>query len=338
MERRPLSQTEINEITRIQDALGQGATGVALGFVDASDALGFDRAYREFVHQWHPDRFYSRDVGALGRVLDENFALVTRWFQEARRSPRSASTSLAPASSVPGWNPHRTASSDRSAASAVSTASQPSLASEPARGSSSETSFRRPGSSPPGAPEQGQAVEAIRRQLDDHRQRAERYFSAGKADLEAGRYALAETNLYLASRFEPANPDYAALHRGALMRSRQARAKVLVAEAGRAESYAQKAEAVTRYRKAIDLDPPDGVAFFRLAQLLRAQGEDLRGAVQLYRKACAKEPKNLEYAMVLAEVYEALGLKENARSLASRAVGIDQSHAGARSLLKRLRA
>ena len=121
------------------------------------------------------------------------------------------------------------------------------------------------------------------------------------------------------------------------MRVRQARAAVLVAEAERAESYGQRTEAVARYKKAIDLDPPSGTAWFGLAQIMRQQADDIRAAVQLYRTALTKEPRNVEYAITLAEVYDGLGLKENALKLALLATATDRNHGSARALLKRLR-
>lgn len=85
------------------------------------------------------------------------------------------------------------------------------------------------------------------------------------------------------------------------------------------------------------LDPLEGRAFYRLAQILRTQEDDMRGAVELYRKAVIKEPRNFEYCLTLAEVYDGLGLAENARRLATIASALDRNHAGPKLLLKKLR-
>lgn len=331
MERKPLNELETREIHRIQEAGREGTYYDSLGVDLGATKEDVEGAYHSYVRQWHPDRFFNRDSGELHTVIDENFAAVTRAFRVLRdaaqrkaydaelrnthRAPRKATLPPPPAvreagQEMPGF----------------------------------EVTFRRADKVPPAAdhppapPARApNAVDKIKQQLQAQLVQARRYFDAGKADFDAGSWTKAEGNLYLATRYDPQNAEYQALHRDATEKSRYARAAQFITHAEQAEGYGQTKEAISSYRKAIALDPPEGKAYFRLAHILRSQDDDLRSAVDLYRKAVQKEPRNIEYCLALAEVYDGLGLKENARRLAIVANAIDRNHAGAKALAKKLR-
>jgi len=322
MERRPLSDAEISEILRIRGVLQTGEAGAAIGLDPSAHVEEVDAAYRVFAREWHPERFFSRELDAFGPMIDENFALVTRFFQQIRSAGHSP---------LPGPVAQRPVRTPPPVAGVSG-----GLTCDWGLNSSAETTFLRPGAEP--ARKARQPHSGVRPdELDAHLKRAQRYHSAGKEDFDAGRFGKSEANLYLATRFDPENTGYRELHKQAVTRNRQARAAVIVAAADQAESYGQRDEAVARYKKAIELDPPDGIAWFRLAQLLRLQGEDIRSAVALLRKAVAKEPANPRYRLALAEVYDALGLKENARKMAMSANARPENHEGTIGFLKRLR-
>ena len=335
MERKPLNELETREILRIQSVTQEGTHYDALGLDLSALKEDVEGAYHTYVRQWHPDRFFNRDAGEMHGTIDENFAAVTRAFRILRDAaqrqaydaePRAfnrAPTKEAPAvreggQETPGFEV--TFRKVDRAGDALRAAQALSAAAGPARVQKAPS-----------------AVEKIRQQLQAQLVQARRYYEAGKLDYDAGSWVKSEGNLYLATRYDPQNQEYQALHREAATKGRHLRAAALVAQAEQAEGYGQAKEAMTYYRKAIELDPPDGKAYFRLAQILRTQEDDMRSAVELYRKAVTKDTRNVEYHVVLAEVYEGLGLKENARKLAIHASALDRDHAGAKAVLKRLK-
>lgn len=333
MERKPLNELEKQELTRIHEASRVGTHYEVLGVDVSATKEDVDGAYHAFVRQWHPDRFFNRDAGELHGIIDENFAAVTRAFRVLRDEA------------------HRKAYDLELRAMNRTSKRVPTPAPPPVREAGKETpgfevTFRRlekelePEAKTPAGPRQSKApsaVEKIRQQLHAQLLQAQRYYQAGKADFDAARWTNAESSLYLATRYDPQNAEYKSLHAEASARARNQRAAHLVAQAEQAEGYGQSKEAMANYRKAIALDPLEGRAFYRLAQILRTQEDDMRGAVELYRKAVLKEPRNFEFCMTLAEVYESLGLTENARRLATLASALDRNHAGAKLLLKKLR-
>jgi len=334
MERKPLNELETEELTRIHQATSVGTHYEVLGVDTTATKDDVEGAYHAFVRQWHPDRFFNRDAGELHGIIDENFAAVTRAFRVLRDEAHRRAYDL-----------------ELRAMNRTTKRVAPPTPPPPVREAGKETpgfevTFRRlekelePEAKPPAGPRQSKApsaVEKIRQQLHAQLVQAQRYYQAGKAEFEAARWSSAESSLYLATRYDPQNAEYKALHADASARARNQRAAHLVAQAEQAEGYGQSKEAAATYRKAIALDPPEGRAFFRLAQILRTQEDDMRGAVELYRKAVLKEPRNFEFCMTLAEVYDGLGLTENARRLATLASALDRNHAGAKLLLKKLR-
>ncbi|MSP57039.1 MAG: tetratricopeptide repeat protein [Myxococcales bacterium] len=335
MERKPLNELETQEILRIQAVAQRGTHYDALGLDLSARKEDVEGAYHTYVRQWHPDRFFNRDAGELHGQIDENFAAVTKAFRVLRdpaqrnaydaelRAFNRAPTKAAPAVRESGQETSGFEVTFRKAdkaGNALAAAEALAAAAAPAKVQKAPN-----------------AVEKIRQQLQAQLVQARRYYEAGKLDYDAGNWVKSEGNLYLATRYDPQNQEYQALHSQAATKGRHLRATALVSQAEQAEGFGQTKEAVAYYRKAIQLDPPDGRAYFRLAQILRTQEDDMRSAVELYRKAVTKDARNIEYHVVLAEVYEGLGLKENARKLAIHANALDRSHAGAQAVLKRLK-
>jgi len=292
----------------------------ALRIDSAAPASTVDDAYHQFVRDWHPDRFFSRDRGLLGPLIDSNFEKVTQTYR-VLRDPASRR----------GYDAARAAAAPRTSDTPISVF---------------ETSFRRrpsrsdaSGAAPPGLRRSSPApafVQKVQEQVSANLEQARRYAAAAVEDGAAGRLAQAESNAYLATRFDPTSTEYQEIYKAAVVRNRDARAAGFVLQAERAEVYAQWTEASALYKKAIDLNPASGVAWFRLAKLVAREEDDVRGAVTLVRQALTKEPRNLEYLLWLAETYEGLGMPENARRVATIAVAADRSHAGAKALLRRV--
>jgi Tfp pilus assembly protein PilF len=119
--------------------------------------------------------------------------------------------------------------------------------------------------------------------------------------------------MYLASRYDPRNEDYKRQAAEYEHKAKIDTARKLIQLAENAESYHNVQSANYHYQKACELDPPMGLPFYRLAQVMRLQDGDEREILRLLRTAVQKDPTQVGYRLGLAEFYVIQGLNANAR-------------------------
>lgn len=322
-ERRGLTPQEAEGIRALAKARTSGTLYALLGVSPDASGESIERAFHGLAREWHPDRYYSRDTGDLSTALEENFVAITRAFQTLRDPVKRAAYNREAKVEVPLPEPPTSAATSAHEI-AFSRKTVPAPATPP----------------PPPAPPKHRAtlaVEKIRQQITERIARAAQYFEAGKADFKDGKYAKAESSLYLAVQFDPKNEEYRELLAKTTAKSKELRSKQYIAQAEQEESYQRIKEAISLYTKAIECDPPEGLAYFRLAALVRAHDHDDRAALGWLRKAAQKEPNNATYRLALAEMYENLGMGTNALREAQAALEADPKLEAARQLTRRLR-
>lgn len=343
-ERRPLTSEEEGRIRALSRARTDGTLYDVLGLRSDAAVEEIEAAYYELARQWHPDRFYSRDTGDLGSAIEENFVAATRAFRTLRDplkrqayhrelgiQGRVVVTAPPPPKPEPVLNRSLNKEVKAGETSPGGTPVYETGLSRPRRVAAP------PPPPPPPKPKAPAAVDRIRQQVAEQLVRARQYYDSGKADFDAGRYAKAEGALYLAMKFDPRNTDYAALHEQAAARAREGKARAFIAEAEQEERYQRPKEAMAAYQKAIECDPPEGLAYYRVGMLLKVHEKDDRGALGFLRKAVQKEPNKLPYRMALAEMYETLGLSANAAREVAAVLAVDPKHEAAKAMAKRLR-
>ena len=343
--RRPLTDEEAARIDAMARARETGSFYTILGVLPAAPAADVDAAYHDLARQWHPDRFYSRDTGERGVEIEENFVAATRAYRTLRDPLKrqayhreagiDVKVAIPPPPSrerlVPlGGTGVRAGDTSPGGTRVYETSRRP--AAPPAAATPPP-----PPPPPPLRPKVVTAVDKMRAHIAEQLGRARTYFDAGKVDFDAGRYAKAESALYLAMKFDDKNPTYIALHQQAAARAREGRAKGFLALAEQEESYQRIKEAIGWYQKAVDCDPPGGQAYFRLANLLRVHEQDARGAIANLRKAVSKEPENVAFHLALAELYESVSLQANALREVHAAIAVDPKNDAAKAMLKRLK-
>lgn len=340
--KRPLSP---EEIARIQQAARAANFYEQLSVPQEADRSTIDSAYRAFVREWHPDRFFSRDVGTFQGQIETNFVEATRAYETlkderkrkdydrglqergqwrervSRQSMPPTPPPAPPAPEVPGYEVSLGGPVKQTVAPAP-VAPRP----MPAR------------PAPPAA--MAAAVAHLRQQQADQQAKINLYLQQAQADIAAGRPVKAESNLYLAQKLAPQNKEIAALLLKVSDDSKVHRANALIAQAEQDAQYGRPKEALACLQRAADVDAPDGRAFFMLARARKAAGENdtPKELLQLYKKAALRSPKNFEYRLMLAEAYEQLGMTANAHREALVAVELDPKNDPAKQLAKRTRA
>ena len=143
--------------------------------------------------------------------------------------------------------------------------------------------------------------------------------------------------MYLASRYDPRNAQYKELAAEFERKAREDSALKLVQLAENAESYHNVQSAHYHYKKACELDPPFGLPFFRLAQVIRLQDGDTREILRLLRQAVQKDGDNVSYRIGLADFYVDQGLNANARREYQYVLDREPSNAKAIAGMKKVR-
>ncbi len=335
MSKAPLSPAELGRLDSTQREAESGTLYGLLGLDTRAAREDVETAYRDYVRDWHPDRFFSRDAGTKVEQIENNFVEVTRAYKTLRDANKRTvydadlrGRGVTVVAVGGGVRDERvgfevrvdrpSGGSTRIAPAALSPAAPPQAPSAPAA------------SAPP-------AVTRLQGQMAEQFARARTYFDAGVVDLGEGRFAKAESSFYLAMRYDPRNQEYAEKFRLAQTGAKRGRAAGFIGLGQTAEQFGNAREALVQYRKAVECDPEEGVAYAKLAMLLRQVEKDSREALTLLRKAVQKEPKQVAYRIALAELYVELKLLQNAGREVQAALQIDPTHARALALRKQLR-
>ncbi len=360
---KPLTEEEKLALTQLYERVERGNPYEVLGVPPTADQAEIKRAYLDLTRSFHPDRFFRRDVGGFGDLIEQAFIGINqawetlrdpdrraRWDREhrdrrQRTSGAEGAASHPPASGEVAEAGHRVRTHLGRARKAGETWKEPSSSpAPPSAGSQVESAA----ASRPGRRrrlrnrvqehwKQRDPLERVRRHLAEQLARARRYYQAGMEDMEEGRWIKAAGSLYLATQFDPKNEEYRRRYEEARRKADEVRAAQFVVMAENAENYRNVREAIANYQKAVDCDPPSGKPFFRLAELLRHHEEDLRGALKHYRMAVLKEPNEVRYRMALADFYAELDMRNNAMREYQAVLRLQPDHAEARAGLKRVR-
>jgi len=355
-----LSEQEIQDLRDLARQCEDATYYDVLGVDDDATDPQLKKAFYDLSRRYHPDRYYRRDVELHRELIEKVFTGITTAY-EVLRDPldrqrydrevvvkvrrrqtveaerRGSRVEEVGADQIP---EHEIAFAVPEGRQRI--ADEEESSSDGAEVSADEVSDegakprkkrrrKRQRRGPPGP------ADVLRDRLIDQLARAKRYYEAGKEDMDAGHWLKAAGALYLAVKFDPRNPEYRALHEEAQRRANQTRAAQYIALAENAESYRNIREAVLNYQKAVECEPDEGLAFYRLAELLRAFEEDPRGALCNYRRAVEKEPGNIRYRMALGNMYSELNMKNNAVREFQAVLRMDARHAEAKAALKRVR-
>ncbi len=168
-------------------------------------------------------------------------------------------------------------------------------------------------------------------------EKAKKHFEEGKREFDAGNFIKAASSLYLAMTFDDGNEQYKELNQLVQQKAKNMRALQFVNQAESAESFGSWREALEHYQKAVECEPSEGLAYFRLAQLLIHKVDDPRAAMTNLRRAVKFEPENHKYRNALAELYILVGMPQNAIREYQRVLEADPKNSTAKQGLRKAR-
>mgnify|MGYP002631239977 CR=1 FL=1 len=345
-----LSEEDALALSRLGDVLDRGTFYELFDIPREHDRNDLRQAYYGLSRRWHPDRFYRQDLEGREELLEQVFAGInlayrtlddpderTKYDRElvlrglAKASPRKPPPPRSKRRSGPvevgadeGADDTHTVHAD--VGRKVSTDDAPA---EPKK--KRRRKKKKSGTAPPAA------VLGLKKQLIKRLRKAKTYYEAGQVDLEANNVLKAASSFYLAHQYDPRNDTYKVAYEEANGKARSVQVQQFVGMARSAEDYGSHREAIVYYQKAVELDPPDGVSFYRLGLLLRRLDATDRAALDNLRTAVAKTQNKVDYRVALAECFEDHSMKLNAHREYKAALELDPGNETAKTGLKRTR-
>jgi curved DNA-binding protein CbpA len=283
-----------------------------LGVAANADVKTVKRAYFELSKEFHPDRYFRRDIGPYKARLERVFKKIVEAYELLSDPTTRAEIERARVEEVAA-----------PPAAAKSTPSDVGAAEEVARVAQGKAHLPH--------------LHARRlRALAERRAKAKGFFEAGMSAFREGRWLEAAGSVRLAVAFDPANEAMKESFADVQRKAHEERAKQLMSEAEGAMQMKQYKDALPLYEEALFFRPHDAELSHKTARLAWLVGEDLKKAKEYAATAVELEPENGGYHRTLGQVYKAAGLVANARRELEAALRIDPKDAEAKDELRGL--
>ncbi len=337
----PLSEQERAELERLHAFARKSDYYQLLGMPPDATAEAITAAYYQMSRDWHPDRHYRRDLGDYKAKLEVVFINITKAYktlsdpEQRRRYNRDHKTMVEIArrdiKRDENKDSRNKASPDPEDPETLRKRKLRRAKKLAERRAAQERMNQKRGDS------RTRAIKKLRAQARGQNERARRYFEQGKKDYDEGNISKAVSSLHLAAQFDKDNREYRALYELARSEASKSAAVQAVQSGESAESFQNYKEAMHHYQRACDMDPDDGLPFFRLALLTIRVEHDQRKALKLLRTAASKSPRNVEIRLQLADLYGQLGMNLNAKREYQTVLRMDKNNARAKAGYRNVR-
>jgi len=280
------------------------------------------RAYYRLSREFHPDRFYRRQLGPYKTKLEQVFAKLNEAYRVLS-------------------DPKLRGDYDAALAGAASEGiGQVSMAThevdfnamlQPKPGPSKQVKQRR--RKRPLPEHLVKAKEGITERLKD----ARKAYLRGKRHFDVGEFNEASGLLQRALLLDPKNEDARRMYDAAQDRSRNQKAELFWREGQDALKRQDPEAAAAKFKEAVECNPTKGKYYLSFGKVIWEHTMRHRTAIELIRAAVKKEPNRVDYLMELAQAYESVGMPNNALKALERAARIDPDDPEVKKALRRLR-
>ena len=293
-----------------------------LGVAAGVDAKAVKRAYFQLSKEYHPDRYYRREIGRYAEKLDRIFRKIV----EAYELLMDPTTRAELERSMGGRGPERAAIPEPPAAAAAALDSP------------------KPAGPAAPAPSAGRrALERLHRQfrlpdsiVAERRGRAREFHAAALVALRKQRWLDAASSARLAIAFDPKNDEYKKHFAEAQAKVNEIRVKELLERAEIAAHGHTLQEALRLFEEALHCRPHDPAVNARAAEVALEAGE-LGPAREYAERACELRSEVGAYQRTLGHVLAREGLRDKALVAFERALALDPNDVKAADELKKLR-
>jgi curved DNA-binding protein CbpA len=292
-----------------------------LGVAAGVDGKAIKRAYFQLSKEYHPDRYYRREIGPYAEKLDRIFKKIVEAYELL-------------------MDPTTRAELERSMAGREG---EPAPAASPTPLATAGGAAAPSGAGAPPPPSAGRrALERLHRQfripdsiLAERRGRAREFHAAALVAAKKQRWLEAAASARLAIAFDPWSDEYKKRFAELQTRVNEVRSVDLIQ---RAEAAAQSAphEALRLFEEALHLHPHDPKVNARAAELALETG-DLTRAREYAERACELRSDVAVHQRTLGRVLAKEGLRDKALAAFERALELAPRDTQTAEDIKRLR-
>ena len=273
-----------------------------LGVAVDADLKAIKKAYFALSKQFHPDRYFRRNLGPFTERLERCFKKILEAY-ELLSDPAT-----------------------RDEVQREQSPSEPPEESVKASGARSSLAAR-------------QRLSRLGRQLkvfEGRKRKAKTFFESGMSAFHQQRWLEAAGSVRLAIAFDPANQAYKEAFSDVQLKAHEERAKLLTKQGEAALDMRNYQEAAGFFEEALQFRSFDPELNIRAARLQWQAVGNLRKAKEFAAAACEIEPTNADYRRTLGQIFKAAGLTSNARRELEAAMKLDPKDAEARAELRSL--
>ncbi len=310
-------------IDRLYDDLDKATYYEIMQVSKDAPAKAVKRAYYKLSREFHPDRFFRREMGSYKPKLEQVFAKVN----EAYRVLSEPETREDYDASI--------------FAEELGQSGQLSMATHEVT-FSSQLPLRR-------TRETGQVktkrkkvatpafLKKAQKELTDRLREARKAYMLGQRKYEAGEFEDAAGLFQRAMMLDPKNKEAGEKFRLSLERGRNSKAEEHWLRGQESIQREQHQEAAGHFSEAVACKPTKGKYYFSFGRLVWEHTMRHRTAIELLRTAVEREPNRMEFLVELGRAYESVGMPTSALRAFERAVNIDPDNDEVKKALKRLR-
>jgi curved DNA-binding protein CbpA len=282
------------------------------------DARSVKRAYFTLSKEFHPDRYFRREIGHFTQRLERIFKKVLEAYELLSDPMARAEVekSMAVSAAPPG----------------------PAAAAE-----SSQEATRTTASAPPLTPlerlRQRMPFKIPERLIVERRQKAGEFFQSAKLSQRMGNYVAAAGSIRLAIAFDPYNTEYKSHLSDIQAKAAEMKASQILEKMNKDEGFAegdQLGEALKLLEEVLLYRPHDPELNARIARLA-LDLEDVDKARECIERALEHSPEVASYHTTLALVHRASGNRGHAIRELETALKLDPQDSEIRSLIAGLR-
>ncbi len=282
------------------------------------------RAYYRLSKEYHPDKFYRKELGPYKAKLEVIFNKITEAYR-ILSDPDSRSD----------YDGLVFGKEGKDAATLTEASTTVDFVPDAVRVREAKQEAKERS----GKPKAGRAVfmQKFQEQIVLRIAKAKKHMTDGEAALEKGDFAEAASNFQMAMTLDPRNTRAKTLFKRSQSSNRNGKAEEFYRQALDVLLSEDTKRAAELMQKAVDCKPTKGKYYHEFGKLVIAHTLQQRVGLELLRKAVELEPRNVNYNIELARAYEELGMPSNAIRAFERVLHLDKKNSEASKALKRLK-